>query len=79
MNKVALGLTLSSLMMLASGGLAAAQSVTFSTEHGNVLREHANSHRHNSFRDEHFRAQVGTPVPAQVELHDLPPALRAEL
>jgi hypothetical protein len=63
------------VMTFAAVNLAAAQTVTFSTDHGAVLREHATNQRHQSFRDEHFRAQVGGAVPAQVELHDLPSAL----
>ena len=57
------------------GGGASAQQLTFSAEHGHMLRQHATSQHYNSFHDPNFHAQAGGALPHTVEIHPLPEAL----
>lgn len=52
-------------------------AVTFSHEHGAMLREHAASHRYRSHHDPHAQLQIGATLPHSVQLHDLPDAFRS--
>jgi len=74
------------LMLLASLTAASAQplhptpgahdgGLSFSPEHGGLLRQHAASQHYQSVRDPGFHAQVGAPLPASAQLHPVPDAL----
>ena len=54
-------------------------SVTFTPEHGAMLRQHASSQRFAPVHDAGIHAQVGATIPSSVELHPLPDALVGQL
>lgn len=69
----------SAAVLLAGVGMASAQHhpgpVTFSPEHGHIIRQHATTHHHGSFHDPHVHAQIGVALPDSVQLHPLPDTL----
>ena len=52
-------------------------AVTYSHEHGAMLREHATTHRHRSADHHDFQVHVGAILPHSVDLHTLPDGFRA--
>jgi hypothetical protein len=53
--------------------------VTFSPEHGNVIRQHATTQHYQSVHEPSFHGQVGATLPGSVQFHSLPDALVTKL
>jgi hypothetical protein len=68
----------SALALLASVGVASAQTTTTTTwtnEHGTVIREHSTTQKFKAFEDPSFKVQVGTVLPSTITVAPLPPTI----
>lgn len=54
-------------------------AVTFSSEHGSVIRQHATTQHYQSVHEPSFHGQVGATLPGSVQLHPLPDALVTQM
>jgi hypothetical protein len=63
-------------LLFASVGLASAQTTTstttWTTEHGNAIREYSTTQKYQSFSDPNLRPNAGMALPGTVTLYPLP-------
>ena len=53
--------------------------MSFTPEHGAMIRQHATGQRYQSFQDQGFHAQVGATLHGSAQLHPLPEGLVAQM
>ena len=53
--------------------------MSFTSEHGAMIRQHATGQHYQSFQDPGFHAQVGATLPGSAHLHPLPDGLVTQM